>query len=168
VSPHSPTFVVEQPDAQRLVLSPKCVDGVLRNLRLLISPRQIEFTHLGRLSQNTNIWFLPLLKEKQLHAMEKVVDWIDRAILLTVEVTDLRTENYPMDLLTFDCIMRASSGYLPEAFYSHDVRRIMNFLGLLAERSIQNGQESIDVMVGGQMHTVVLEEGDVIVVSGTS
>ena len=119
-----------------------------------------------RLVPESEGWEIP--EEKQLHAMEKVVDWIDRTILLTVEVTDLRTENYPMDLLTFDCIMRASSGYLPEAFYSHDVRRIMNFLGLLAEGNIQNGQESIDVMVGGQMHTVVLEEGDVIVVSGNS
>lgn len=107
-------------------------------------------------------------EEKRLYAMENVVDWIDRTILLTVEVTHSRTEAYPMDLLTFDCIMRASSGYLPEAFYSHDVRRIMNFLGLLAEANGQHDQESIDVIVGGQMHTVVLEEGDVIVVSGSS
>ena len=119
-----------------------------------------------RLVPESEGWEIP--DGKQLHAMEKVVDWIDRTILLAVEVSPSRTETYPMDLLTFDCIMRASSGYLPEAFYSHDVRRIMNFLGLLAEASVQHDQESIDVMVRGQMHTVVLEEGDVIVVSGNS
>ncbi|WP_406815125.1 hypothetical protein [Mycobacterium sp. M23085] len=109
-------------------------------------------------------WDVPA--EQRRHSLTEAVDWIDRVVLLTVETATGHKHTYPLDLLTFDCIMRAASGYLPDAFYAHDVRRITNFLGLLAERGRQSDHDSIDVMVSGRMHTVALEEGDVIVVSG--
>lgn len=109
-------------------------------------------------------WDIPV--ERRTFSLPEAVDWIDRVVLLTVETTAGEKHTYPLHLLTFDCIMRAASGYLPDAFYAHDVRRIVNFLGLLAERGRQSDHDSIDVMVSGHMHTVTLEEGDVIVVSG--
>jgi hypothetical protein len=104
--------------------------------------------------------------EQRRYSLAEAVDWIDRVVLLTVESTSGEKHTHPLDLLTFDCIMRAASGYLPDAFYAHDIRRITNFLGLLAERGREGDHDSIDVMVSGRMHTVTLEEGDVIVVSG--
>lgn len=100
------------------------------------------------------------------YALTEAVDWIERQLLLTVDIAPGDQRKFPLDLLIFDCIMRAASGYLPETFYAHDIRRMMNFLGLLAERSRHEDYDSISIMVGGAMHTVALEEGDVIVVSG--
>ncbi|UTP40560.1 hypothetical protein M9M90_05085 [Phenylobacterium sp. LH3H17] len=99
------------------------------------------------------------------YALRGAVDWIERAVLLTVDLGGGERRQHPLDLLSFDCIMRAASGYLPEAFYAHDIRRILNFLGLLAERSAHDSNDSISVMVGGALHTVTLEEGGVIGVS---
>jgi hypothetical protein len=93
------------------------------------------------------------------------VDWIDRAVLLSVE-TPKGPNSYPMDLLTFDCIMRAQSGYMPANFYAHDIRRAMNFLSLVAENGGEVDHDKIDVMVGGTMKPVVLEEGDLISIGG--
>jgi hypothetical protein len=120
---------------------------------------------LIKLTPQSQAW--EVSDEKLPYALFGAVDWIDRVVVLTVETKNGDTDNYPLDLLTFDCIMRAASGYLPDGFYGHDVRRIMNFLGLLAERRGASYLDTIDVMVRGRMHTVTLEEGGVIVVSGT-
>ena len=101
------------------------------------------------------------------YALFQAVDWIDRVVILSVRTKGVGVDNYPLDLLTFDCIMRAASGYLPDGFYGHDVRRTMNFLALLAERGGVGHEDTVDVIVRGRMHTVTLEEGDVIVVSGS-
>lgn len=106
-------------------------------------------------------------EQKRRYALFAAVDWIDRVVVLSVETGSNSSATYPLDLLTFDCIMRAASGYLPDGFYGHDIRRIMNFLGLLAEHRGKGYQDTIDVLVRGRMHTVTLEEGGVIVVGGT-
>jgi hypothetical protein len=117
-----------------------------------------------RLARQSEGWSI---EDAQLpYAMSNAVDWIERSVLLAFDLAGSEKHQYPMDLLTFDCIMRAASGYLPETFYAHDIRRIMNFLGLLAERGRQDMQGGISVIVGGELHSVALEEGDVIVVSG--
>ncbi|WP_270933283.1 hypothetical protein [Falsiroseomonas oryzae] len=100
------------------------------------------------------------------HALRNAVDWIERSILLLVELGDGVQRQHALDLLAFDCVMRAAAGYLPETFYAPDIRRILNFLGLLAERSRQDAHDSISIMVHGALHTVALEEGGVIVVGG--
>ena len=87
--------------------------------------------------------------------------------VLSVETHDGGSDSYPLDLLTFSCIMRAASGYLPDGFYGHDVRRIMKLLGCSPSVAALAIKNTIDVMVRGRMHTVTLEEGGVIVVSGT-
>ncbi|PQE01760.1 hypothetical protein CYL16_06850 [Mycobacterium sp. EPG1] len=106
------------------------------------------------------------LGEVRAFPLSQAVDWIDREVVLLYVDADGEKTLYPMDLLTFDCIMRAASGYVPANFYAHDIRRIMNFLSLLAERSGEIEPDKIDVMVAGHMHSVVLEEGDVISVGG--
>ena len=99
------------------------------------------------------------------YPLRQAVDWIDRVVLLTVD-SGVELSKYRIDLLTFDCIMRAESGYLPATFYAHDIRRVTNFLGLIAEAGGQSGHDQIDVMIGGRMHSVILEEDDVISIGG--
>ena len=43
--------------------------------------------------------------------------------------------------------MRAAAGYLPESFYAPDIGRMLNFLGLLAERTQQDAHDSISIIV---------------------
>ncbi len=103
--------------------------------------------------------------KSQSYPLSQAVDWIDRVVILTVE-SGTEISKYRLDLLTFDCIMRAESGYLPATFYAHDIRRVTNFLGLIAEAGGQSDHDQIDVMVGGRLHTVILEEDGVISIGG--
>lgn len=116
-----------------------------------------------KLIRQSDGWNLPAGAS---YAVRDSVDWIERNIVLTVDLSGEQQRQYALDLLGFDCIMRAAAGYLPETFYAPDIRRILNFLGLLAERTGQNPDDTITIMVSGTLHTVALEEGGVIVVGG--
>lgn len=123
---------------------------------------KIPSNELKLLSQS-DAWIFA--KKQQKYSLPEAVDWLEREIILSIQIQE-EIYTYPLNLLVFDCILRASSGYLPEAFYAHDIRKIINFLGLIADKGRQGDPSGIDIVIGGSMRSVTLEEGEVIMVSG--
>ena len=95
--------------------------------------------------------------ENQRRAMAGSVDWIDRHIVVRF-VADDASHDLPLDLMAFDCLSRAGSGYVAEEFYAHDLKRIKNFLGRLSEKS-EGSHEGINLFLNGAMHSVSIDEG---------
>ena len=60
--------------------------------------------------------------------------------------------------MMFDCITRASGGYVAEEFYAHDLRRITNFLGRIAERG-SSVDDDLSLFLHGRMHSVAIDNG---------
>lgn len=98
-------------------------------------------------------WFLP-----------KSVDWIDRAVVLTVDESLGELRDLALDLLSFECIGRAASGYVNEEFYANEIRRVRTFLGQLAEKG-RGEHAQISVFMDGRLQNVSLDM-DVIQVGG--
>lgn len=100
-----------------------------------------------------------------LHFLPKSVDWIDRSVILRVDERLGAFRDLPLDLLSFECVARAASGYVSEEFYANEIRRVRTFLGQLAEAvDEQTGQ--IAVFMKGQIQHVSLDQG-VIQVGGS-
>ena len=96
--------------------------------------------------------------------MSNAVDWLERQVVLTIEENSLGPLSFSFDLMTFDYVSRAASGFLPEDFYAHDVRRITTFLARLAETGGDRDQE-ISLFLHGSVRSVSIDNG-VIQVSG--
>ena len=98
-------------------------------------------------------WFMP-----------KSVDWIDRAVILQIDEGSGKLRDLPLDLLSFECVTRAASGYVSEDFYANEIRRVRTFLGQLAEVGRGEGAQ-IAVFMRGRLQNVSLDM-DVIQVGG--
>ncbi|MBT6182489.1 hypothetical protein HOI04_01250 [archaeon] len=101
--------------------------------------------------------------------LSQATDWIDREVILYIELDEMNEKKFfqlPLNLSLFDCIMRASGGYLPPIFYNNDIRRVFYFLGTLGRKIKHDENSSINVIVGGKNRTITLDEGDVIQVGG--
>lgn len=92
-------------------------------------------------------WFLP-----------RSVDWIDRSVILRIDERLGSLKDLPLDLLSFECIARAASGYVSESFYANEIRRVRTFLGQLAERANEDSAQ-ITVFMRGQLQHVSLDQG---------
>ena len=92
------------------------------------------------------------------HAMTNAVDWLDRHIVLRIKQSDEKNSDFPLNLMMFDCTTRAAGGYVAEEFYAHDVRRITNFLGRIAERGGKSDDE-VTLFLHGRMHSVAIDDG---------
>ncbi len=92
-------------------------------------------------------WFLPLS-----------VDWIDRTVILQVDESLGDLCNLSLDLLAFECVARAASGYVSEDFYANEIRHVRTFLGQLAERA-RNDSAQISIFMRGQLQNVSLDIG---------
>ena len=88
------------------------------------------------------------------------------SLVMRIDSPDAAAVAFHLNLMAFDCVMRASSGYIPQDFYSHDIRKITNFLGRLAEAGRGAFDGGIGVIVEGVPYTISIDEGDVIQVSG--
>ena len=98
-------------------------------------------------------WFMP-----------KSVDWIDRAVIFQIDEESGELRDLPLDLLSFECVTRAASGYFSEDFYANEIRRVRTFLGQLAE--VGRGESAqIAVFMRGRLQNVSLDM-DVIQVGG--
>jgi hypothetical protein len=95
---------------------------------------------------------------KPTHAMTNAVDWLDRHIVLRIKQGDEKYSDFPLNLMMFDCTTRAAGGYVAEEFYAHDVRRITNFLGRIAERG-GGGDDEVALFLHGRMHSVAIDDG---------
>jgi hypothetical protein len=105
------------------------------------------------LSEQESTWFMP-----------KSVDWIDRAVILQIDEGSNALRDLPLDLLSFECVTRAASGYVSEDFYANEIRRVRTFLGQLAEDGRGEGAQ-ISVFMHGRLQNVSLDM-DVIQVGG--
>jgi hypothetical protein len=105
------------------------------------------------LAEAAPIWFLP-----------RSVDWIDRAVVLGVDEGRAQLSHLHLDLLSFECVSRAASGYVSEEFYANEIRRVRTFLGQLAE-SGRSESAQISVFMEGRLQNISLDM-DVIQVGG--
>ncbi|MDL5030965.1 hypothetical protein QRD43_03520 [Pelomonas sp. APW6] len=92
-------------------------------------------------------WFMP-----------RSVDWIDRSVILRVDERLGSLKDLQLDLLSFECIGRAASGYVSEEFYANEIRRVRTFLGQLAEGATEESAQ-ITVFTRGQLQNVSLDQG---------
>ena len=92
-------------------------------------------------------WFLP-----------RSVDWIDRSVVLRIIERNIPPKDIQLDLLSFECIARAASGYVSEFFYANEIRRLRTFLGQLAEETADDAAQ-ITVFMRGQLQNVSLDQG---------
>jgi hypothetical protein len=99
-------------------------------------------------------------------ALPQSVDWLDRHVVLRINSEDGVIHDLLLDLVALDCIVRAGGGYVAEEFYAHDVRRIITFLGRLAETRKASGDQ-ITLFMGGTLRSVSIDDG-LIQVSGGS
>ena len=96
--------------------------------------------------------------EKSTYAITNSVDWLDRHIVLRIKEGDEKHSDFPLNLMMFDCITRAAGGYVAEEFYAHDLRRITNFLGRIAERG-SSVDDDVSLFLHGRMHSVAIDNG---------
>ncbi len=104
-------------------------------------------------------WSIP--REAHNRAMSSAVDWLDRQVVLEIEGSDAQLS---LDLMMFDCVVRAAGGFVSARFFDHELRKIRTFLGRLAEEK-SGGEDDITLVLHGRMHSVSID-GDVIQVSG--
>ena len=90
--------------------------------------------------------------------MNRTVDWLDAQVILRIEQGSDDPHDLPLDLMLFDCVARAASGYVAEEFYSHEMRRLMNFLGRLAEQGAAREQD-IDLSIRGELRSISIDQG---------
>jgi hypothetical protein len=93
------------------------------------------------------------------HAMTNAVDWLDRHIVLRIKESNEKHSDFSLNLMMFDCTTRAAGGYVAEEFYAHDVRRITNFLGRIAERGSGSDDDEVALFLHGRMHSVAIDDG---------
>jgi hypothetical protein len=99
------------------------------------------------------------------HHVKRSVDWIDRHVVL--RVIDLRGARHDLllDLMTFDCILRAAAGHVPTNFYEHDIRRVTSFLGSIAQ-SGQANSDQINLIRDGRSQTISIDGSTIQVGAG--
>jgi hypothetical protein len=90
--------------------------------------------------------------------MITAVDWLDRYVVLRIEDKEKKPTDFPLNLMLFDFIIRSSKGFVAEKFFAHDIRRIMNFLGKIAERS-NGSNDRILLFLDGKTHNLSIDEG---------
>ena len=95
---------------------------------------------------------------KHAYAMTNAVDWLDRHIVLRIRESNESHSDFSLNLMMFDCATRAAGGYVAEDFYAHDVRRITNFLGRIAERG-SGSEDEVSLFLHGRMHSVGIDNG---------
>lgn len=93
-----------------------------------------------------------------LYDISSSVDWLDRHIVFRIEDRNLKPFDFPLNLMVFDCIARASSGYVAEEFYAHDLRRIKTFLGSITQQHVSE-EGNIPLFINGKMRSISIDEG---------
>ncbi len=96
-------------------------------------------------------------EEHERYSLSGSVDWLDRHVVLRITSEDQSPTDLLLDLVTFDCIVRAGGGYVAEEFYAHDIRRISSFLGRLAETRKVTG-DAIDLVIEGVGRSISIDD----------
>ena len=98
------------------------------------------------------------LSEEQLESsLFSSVNWIDRYVIVRCDGGKSGHDDLALDLMAFECVLKAGKGYVAEEFYAHDFQRIRNFLARIAEKGrSEDGQ--INLFMSGQIYSVSLDE----------
>lgn len=94
--------------------------------------------------------------------LTRAVDWIDRRVI--VKFGDRIERTLHLDLMSFEIVMRASGGVCQRLFFHAEIRRVLSTLALLAQERDQ-GEEEIEVIVGGVVRRIDIDLGNRILVS---
>lgn len=122
-------------------------DAAIIARRIASSRIELKSASHAWLGGQKDDWFMP-----------KAVDWIDRAVILRIDEGLNKLRDLPLDLLSFECIARAASGYVSEEFYANEIRRVRTFLGQLAESESEDVAQ-ITIFIRGQIQNVSLDMG---------
>ncbi len=90
------------------------------------------------------------------HHVNQTVDWIDRHVVLRIQGQLQEPQDLLLDLMMFDCILRAAAGHVPTKFYEHDIRRVASFLGRIAQSS-RATSDQIDLVRDGRSQTISID-----------
>jgi hypothetical protein len=90
-------------------------------------------------------------------ALVSSVNWIDRHIIVRFRNSSDDYDDLILDLMAFECVFKASSGYVAEEFYAHDLKRIRNFLARIAGKNKRN-EDQISLFMSGVIHSISLDE----------
>jgi len=90
-------------------------------------------------------------------ALVSSVNWIDRHIIVRFRNSSDDYDDLTLDLMAFECVFKASSGYVAEEFYAHDLKRIRNFLARIAGKNKRN-EDQINLFMSGVIHSISLDE----------
>jgi hypothetical protein len=90
-------------------------------------------------------------------ALVSSVNWIDRHIIVRFGSSSDDYDDLILDLMAFECVFKASSGYVAEEFYAHDLKRIRNFLARIAGKNKRN-EDQINLFMSGVIHSISLDE----------
>tara|TARA_R110002072_G_scaffold218230_1_gene375938 strand:+ start:1301 stop:3142 length:1842 start_codon:yes stop_codon:yes gene_type:complete len=99
------------------------------------------------------------------YEISESVDWLDRYIVLSIEDKQEVVTHLNIDLMLYDCIARAGSGYVAEEFYAHDLRRVRTFLGGLA-RLHESDDDEISLFSHGKIYSLSIDDGVIQVGAG--
>ncbi|KQW61046.1 hypothetical protein ASD02_23215 [Ensifer sp. Root1252] len=99
------------------------------------------------------------------HHVKRSVDWIDRHVVLRIVDQKGPPHDLLLDLMTFDCILRAAAGHVPTRFYEHDIRRVASFLGRIAQ-SAHASTDQINLIRDGRSQTISIDGSTIQVGAG--
>ena len=98
-----------------------------------------------------------LREEDMESSLVSSVNWIDRYVIVRFDGGKSGHDDLALDLMAFECVLKAGKGYVAEEFYAHDFQRIRNFLARIAEKGrSEDGQ--INLFMSGQIYSVSLDE----------
>ena len=103
--------------------------------------------------------------DKVPHHVKGSVDWIDRHVVLRIVDQQSKPHDLLLDLMTFDCILRAAAGHVPTKFYEHDIRRVTSFLGRIAQFS-HVSSDQINLIRDGRSQTISIDGSTIQVGAG--
>lgn|GEM_PF-1533750 len=121
-----------------------------------IMPRNVDLIRLSDKWGN---------KKEVEHHVSDSVDWIDRHVILRIIDHNENVHDLSLDLMTFDCILRAAAGHVPTKFYEHDIRRVTGFLGKIAQNA-QSNSDQISLLKNGISQTISIDASTIQVADG--
>lgn len=118
-----------------------------------IKPANVELLRLSEKWGDTD--------DVEFHVKDSV-DWIDRHVVLRIIDLQSQPHDLLLDLMTFDCILRAAAGHVPTKFYEHDIRRVASFLGRIAQ-SGRVSSDQINLIRGGRSQIISIDGSTILV-----
>lgn len=93
------------------------------------------------------------------------VDWLDRHVVLRIRSANEENNDLLLDLMMFECVLRAAKGHVATRFYESELRRIISFLGRIAQ-SGKVDSERISIRHKGVRQSFTIDNGIIQVGAG--